>query len=384
MPTSTVAELLNISPVTYRYSLPSDTFVLPGCLIGVEMELEGDVDRDMRNDRTALREAAANFVSVKEDGSLRNGGVELVFDGPQRGTSAITALDHMFRIKENYGLLGSFRTSTHVHVNYADIDDTADVLGRSVAIFLLIEKAAAATCGEAREYNTFCVPSYMMRPQDEETLLAVAGMDGGTSAERADFLMRRISSLHRYAAMNLAALYRFGTIEYRLLGTASRDVTYNWVNLLLEIKKAASTMTRSDILAHSSFLAFIRHVLPRCGDYLVYNDEVEAHYRARRSCLIRETLSEQSVPDEAPYVPNLIPTEDPVTEALRGLRISTLPYLDGRTVEQALAASALDHPVELTGTTVVSDADLADILQTTRSVPYRYGPTINFEQSEGN
>lgn len=275
MPAS-VARLLNIRPVTIREARPVTRLLDYECFIGVEMELENDTRRAVRS--ISAYNAARSGLVIKEDGSLRNGGVELVFAEPLTGSSAENAIDAMFTIRDTYGLVGSFRTSTHVHVNYASEEDTAAVLAKAVTIWLLIERAAALTCGEAREFNSFCVPTYLTSPQAERAVYMLTTMDDDTDAATAQILLQNAVSHHRYAAMNLAALVKFGTIEYRLLGTASKDVTYNWINLLLEIKKSASTFTREYILAHPTFLGFIRSVLPRTGDYLVYSQDVEEAY----------------------------------------------------------------------------------------------------------
>jgi hypothetical protein len=278
-------EALGRRAVTYRQLTPSTDLVLPSCFFGVEMELEpvGQATSGLRS-----RIASAyngTLLRIADDGSLRNG-VELTFAEPLLGTDAVNAIDEMYNIRNNWNLGGSIRTSTHVHVNYTDVDDTVRVIQRTGLVYLLIEKALAMAAGEHREWNTFCQPTYFVTPSQEIQFYNMVA-----SATPSDMIDRisQVSRDTRYLGMNLGALFKYGTIEYRMLGTVDRSQLFLWINTLLDIKRVAldESITDEQLLSHETLEGFVRSIMPRSEPCLVVEENSEIQYEAARSRLRR-------------------------------------------------------------------------------------------------
>ena len=210
----------------------SPQLCLPTEYIGVEIELE-QADLNINPTRRFIwpenESLARALVNTHADGSLRNG-VELVFRQPLFGEQAIAAIDAMFAIKEINRLSDSVRTSTHVHVNYSDV--TIDVPIRAAALCSVIEPYIVSTAGTHREANCYAVS---IRGSDFLTNRRV-------NHSMYDFIIGQANS-HRYLGFNMAALAKYGTIEYRYFGGLERDSVIALVNMLLEQKKVAMMAT---------------------------------------------------------------------------------------------------------------------------------------------
>jgi hypothetical protein len=269
--------------VDYVPMVPDDRLVLPDCFVGIEMELEGDTNSEAMDDYNH----AQHRVAAKTDGSLRNGGIELVFDEPLMGQHAVAALKYMFKVKEDYSLVGSTRTSTHMHINFSSSKDTGETLVNTVVVWLLLEKAMCLTAGSHREYNSFCVPTYMMNPREENTVYALAAVDYN-DASALNNRINALSEVDRYAALNLSSLFKYGTLECRLLGTADYQQTFDWLNILLSIKKAATQYSRDSLLSYASLRSFLTEVMPNVADLLIVNSQAEHNYDAARSAIIAQ------------------------------------------------------------------------------------------------
>lgn len=280
MPSATVASLIGRKYVDYVVMRPNDALVLPSCLVGVEMELEGDT----RGEAMHLNHTP-HMVTAKEDGSLRNGGIEMIFSSPLMGDAVIDALKWMFKVKADYNLVGSTRTSTHMHINYTASTDTADTLIKSLVAWLLVEKAACLTAGHHREYNSFCVPTYMMQPREENIVYNLAAADPNDSYALNDHI-HALSNTDRYCAMNLSALFKYGTLECRLLGTADYQQTLDWLNILLSVKKAAMDYTRDELLSYSTLAEFLAATMPVAAELLVTGPAAEEQYTTARSGML--------------------------------------------------------------------------------------------------
>lgn len=289
-----LASLIGRRTVDYRVMVPDSRLVLPDCLVGIEMELEGDTRYHART-----MDHGKYFVTAKEDGSLRNGGIEMIFSEPLMGDAVITALEWMFKVKQQHNLVGSIRTSTHMHINYSANSDTAETLINTVVAWLLVEKAMCLTAGHHREYNSFCVPTYMMNPREENLVYSVAAIDVNDTY-RLNSTIGDLSNMDRYAALNLSALFKYGTLECRLLGTAEYQPTLDWLNILLSIKKAAINNTRDELLSYPTLLDFLNGVMPGTAELLVIDSTAEQHYTNARNSIVSMLAATSVALDKRP------------------------------------------------------------------------------------
>lgn len=281
----TMYNLLRRSSVSWVPEQPSNLLVLPTTHIGVEMELEA---RSINNTNPLVAYesnrdlAAGNLVTAVSDGSLRNG-VELIFSRPLFGESALNAIDHMYAARDTLNLGGSARTSTHVHVNYTDSSDTMQTMRSMVATYLLIERAMCITAGPHREHNTFCVPTYLQLPVNERRYYDVVTSRDNTTA--IDVVSRLGHETNRYCAMNLASLFKHGTVEYRQLGTVEKNQLVLWINLLLSLKKCGLENDVDEVLNGPDNLdAFVDQMLgPHASNCLIIDDDGRNYFSAARN-----------------------------------------------------------------------------------------------------
>lgn len=206
--------------------------------VGVELEMEG-VNTAELSKRYHAQDP--HYWASHSEGSLRDGGIEFVFnrpmplaDMPKLGAS----LEH---ILGNQTPTHSIRTSTHIHVNilHETIRSCYSILGA----WWLIEDALIRTQGKAREGNLFCLP--VSRAEGILETLIGDIQDG----EHFD------NSGHegwRYAALNFTAFQKFGSAEFRFLAGTNdwREVTL-WVNALHSFVRTAARLSWDQIKALS-------------------------------------------------------------------------------------------------------------------------------------
>lgn len=203
------------------------TMLKGGRELGVEVECEG----------TNLPMEPFNDWAVHNDGSLRQLGgrvsAEYVFAQPMsRGDTMvmIDRLDDVFTQRNVELYEDSPRTSVHVHVNQRGL--TIKQICNQVVLYLIFEELLSEYCGKHRMGNLFC-----LRAVDSESIVEtlVDALKTNRWGNVADDHMR-------YAGMNLASLFKFGTIEYRSMRcTRNFMVIKKWVDVLCRLKDKALT-----------------------------------------------------------------------------------------------------------------------------------------------
>lgn len=188
--------------------------------VGIEIEVEGDLHFMDR-----LR-----FWRQDDDGSLRGNGMEYVLTEPVSREKVLKRLTYLKnKIKQNgLRLNPSERCGVHVHINCQYMEEQ-EVLN-FMMLYLLFEEVLTRYCGEDREGNLFC-----LRASDAEYMLQCiqrhckTGTISGLSYEDI-----------RYAGLNLCALSKYGSLEFRTLRTPNNITRINvWVNILLRLKDQA-------------------------------------------------------------------------------------------------------------------------------------------------
>lgn len=189
---------------------------------GVEIEVEG---RNLPNIDDMYWKSVA-------DHSLR-GGMEYVFKKPV-ALKAVPAL--IKRLNDQFKAVGAdpeftFRTSVHVHMNAQSL--TYEQLLNTIYIYLLLEEPLMNFCGEERKANRFC-----LRIRDAEQ-----AMDVFTNLFRGadELTLKKIpNNKMRYAAINIEALIKYGSLEFRAMqGNMDGERITKWCTALDKIKKFA-------------------------------------------------------------------------------------------------------------------------------------------------
>jgi hypothetical protein len=193
--------------------------------VGIEIEVEG---------RKLVLPADKSVWKGERDGSLRGDfpdySCEYVLRKPLPLAKVKPALEELKETLKDSELDFSYRTSVHVHVNVQDL--TAPQLLNLVYTYALLEDVFMNYAGKSRRCNRFCLSI-----QDAEgTLDAIRAIirDGVAT------MALREEAYIRYAAINLAAIAKYGSVEFRAMrGNLDVGILVNWVQSLMCLKRFA-------------------------------------------------------------------------------------------------------------------------------------------------
>lgn len=207
-------------------------------LLGLSSALKGDVGIEIEcegNNLSMAEEKESKYWKTVNDGSLRgefpHNSAEFVLVRPITIPTVKDALNELQSIQKDATLRFSFRTSVHVHVNVQTLTELQ--LLTFVYLYLLLEEPLMNYCGKERKGNRFC-----LRLADAENMLeAITKWVGGHFDN-----IRVYPEGMRYSAINLAALRKYGSVEFRgMRGTMDQGVLLNWVNALHTLREHART-----------------------------------------------------------------------------------------------------------------------------------------------
>lgn len=152
--------------------------------------------------------------NVTQDGSLRNNGYEYI-SSPiilDRASDMFQRLHGSIKLgKEPF----SQRTSIHIHANCANLESNS--VRQIVLLYALFEEAFFLMCSPERRDNIHCTPL-------TETYLP--GIYGSS-------LNNMVSRWHKYTALNLKPLAKYGTLEFRhMQGHNDVELLDEWLNII--------------------------------------------------------------------------------------------------------------------------------------------------------
>jgi len=222
---------------------------------GIEIEIEG---------KHLVEVNSGGWLSVK-DGSLRGESFEYVFDHPVDRVKVPKMLDFLVNKLKNSELNFSFRTSVHVHMNM--LDCTHNDLLNTIYTYLLLEEPFLFYCGKERKGNRFC-----LRLQDAEGIM-----------DTLQFLFKNefkdLAGINRdsvrYASINLEALNKYGSLEFRAMrGNLDKEVIDTWVEALYRVrtfaKGIADPIEIYNLYIQNSPTDFLKLVLGDISDKFLY------------------------------------------------------------------------------------------------------------------
>lgn len=217
-------------------------------LFGVEIEVEGD---DLPNVDTAIWRSEA-------DGSLR-GGIEYVMKEPVLQRKLAIALRQLTRKLDEAGakLDFSFRTSVHFHVNVQEL--TAAQVCAMIYTYILLEGPLMTFCGDVRKGNRFCLRYEDAEAMDKELSEMFRMGDDG--------MRRRPNDKMRYAAINIEALSKYGSLEFRAMqGNIDIPRLTAWGDILAAIRgyavaKGSPTAVFESLTEHGDPIRFLTEVV---------------------------------------------------------------------------------------------------------------------------
>lgn len=227
--TSKVGQLTN-KPV-YKVPEPSKELSLSYGKVGIEIEVE----RCKEGAQAAILRLGK--WNAHRDHSLRNDGMEFTTVGNGVvGKDIIVAVEEFCTWAINNDVdVGYPRAGIHIHLDVTDLDVEKGELYTLVGAYALVEQALFGWAGEWRKWCGFC--DTLLSNGKNRNYLRVLLTNRGIAAPS---FVANVNALHRYVGFNLAALGRFGTVEFRHLPTTfdgKRIIT--WINMIFQLKKFA-------------------------------------------------------------------------------------------------------------------------------------------------
>lgn len=202
--------------------------------VGIELEVEG------------VNHIQVPYWNCTEDGSLRNG-CELVCERPYSGNSLYEAIEQLSDAVSRSGAQGTWRCSTHVHLDVRDCDD--NVLKKIILAWAFYEKMLFKCSGFHRYRSNFCPAFAVVQAQ-----LLNASSAFNHSGE--NFFNRLVHSWDKYTSLNLLPLMQFGSVEFRISEPKwKRTNLLNLVNRFLVLKKLA---VENKDLTNQNFVDLLR------------------------------------------------------------------------------------------------------------------------------
>lgn len=202
------------------------TFPLPNQYVGVELEV--DCDNSTRDITVFPDDSRLGFTwSKKHDGSLAFG-YEYVLRSPLCGKALADAVYSLF--SGSTSVHRTYTGSTHIHL---DMTDGVPVEALRTLV-LLAYSFETYLYGVGDITRQWCGYANRLTAAPSDILEAVLGDDDLSRFNRS------VESAGRYYGLNLNALSKYGSIEFRYFPTAeSPEELLSWVNLCQKFKKAA-------------------------------------------------------------------------------------------------------------------------------------------------
>lgn len=190
--------------------------------VGIEIECEAN---------EALPKVNGKGWVSHEDPSLRGFNQEYVTAGPIPLNTVAEHLDNLLRQVDAKKVKDSYRTSVHIHKNVLKYSPLS--IWNALSAYWIMEEMVHKYCGENRQYNTFC-----LRLRDAEAILDACLYDISLDYPFRSF---KDNDTIRYGGANLAAIRKFGTIEFRgMRGTMDKEIIKTWCHEVSSIVDTAA------------------------------------------------------------------------------------------------------------------------------------------------
>lgn len=248
-------EAMGRNPLVNKNFKPSP-LLISNELLGVEIELE--------NIPEEYKENVKGYWQHHKEGSLRNGGAEYTFHKPWAGETVVDAFKSLnqFFVENKLKPDCSVRTSTHIHVNIDNM--TEDQFIKMMALYILFERYIFKAYAAQRESSHYCVPL----SQCEELIKILCNFQKSKNWGAFINDIKHYGD-NRYSALNLLAVTKFSSVEFRHFGgTIDEETLLTYCNLVLALKKYAMEYDKSleDMLYEVSIKgkeAFTSAVFPK-------------------------------------------------------------------------------------------------------------------------
>lgn len=218
--------------------------------IGIEIEVEGN----------SLYTSDNRYWRVERDGSLRGNGFEYVLQFPINRNEVLTRLKYLKKrfILAKSRIRLSDRCGVHIHINCQEM--TVKQVINYVFLYLLLEDFLVHFCGEDREGNLFC-----LRAKDATGLIEAII----TCVKDQNFNIFQGDN-YRYASINLGALSKYGSLEFRAMPTPEDfEAIKYWIDILLYIRdKSLQYLSPEIMIRDISRYGAKSFLIKNLGEYL--------------------------------------------------------------------------------------------------------------------
>lgn len=202
--------------------------------IGIELEIEG------------VQHLEVPYWNCTEDGSLREG-CELVCSEPYSGETLFSAIEALSEAVSNSRAQGTWRCSTHVHLDVRDCD--SNVVKKVILGWAFYEKMLFKCSGFHRYRSNFCPAFAVVQAQ-------VINASSSFNRDGERFFHHLVGNWDKYTSLNLLPLAQFGSVEFRVSEPKwKRTNLINLVNRYLVLKKLA---VENQNLSNEQYVEFLR------------------------------------------------------------------------------------------------------------------------------
>lgn len=316
------------------------------CCMGIELEIE------------EISHISVDLWDCKEDGSLRNG-CELVCAEPYSGTELYEAIENLADSVGSTNAQGTWRCSTHVHMDMRDADH--NILKKTILGWAFYEKMMFKCSGFHRYRSNFCPAFAVVQAQVMNTSQAFQRSGG-------PFFNSLIQHWDKYTSLNLLPLREFGSIEFRISEPKwKRSNVLNLVNRFLMLKKLAvenAAMSNQDFVEFLKVQAFDPMIPYLPLDYNPDVEDLELGYQIANDILavrsrginviprIRETVNGA---DGSPIIPfSELGHWEPYTNYLESTNrtvwanvVDMFPWVSGELATEIQLGELIDYLREL-------------------------------------
>lgn len=184
--------------------------------IGIELEVEG------------LDHIEIPLWNCTEDGSLRDG-CELVCAAPYSGEVLFEAIENLSNAIGRSSAKGTWRCSTHVHLDVRDCTDLQ--VKKAILAWGFYEKMMFKCSGFHRFRSNFCPAFSVVQAQ-------IMNASASFNSTGSRFFSNIVGCWDKYTSLNLLPLRDFGSIEFRISEPKWKKTNLiNLVNRFLVVKK---------------------------------------------------------------------------------------------------------------------------------------------------
>lgn len=232
----------------YKLELP-----MPERLMGIEIEVENYTDNIFDCN-------VPGWESI-HDGSLRNG-IEFKLSKPMCGEELGGAIKAMF---DKNSMVRRHTSSTHIHADMLEGTVTEDSLQALFLLVFITEEILYEVGDPGRKWCGFTNPLTHLNERNIAALVlgkdkynelydthfnsGYNGRQAASSRRAYDYFSDVLTSGSRYVGLNVQALFKYGSVEFRYFPTPlNKEELINWVRLVQSYLKAAQELDGKEAL----------------------------------------------------------------------------------------------------------------------------------------